>query len=131
MFNWISIYQACWLQTGPKKYEDSDESDSAVGNDSASVVSNLSEQNENVDRKKKKKEQAVDSDNEQGEIEEVDQFETKLDTVLDYIQSTKCGSMRLKHWASLKQALATRFSIEYLLERLVISFVILWHWSFS
>lgn len=85
-------------------------------------MSNQSEQYEKVDRRKKKEEAVESSDNDQLECEEIDQFETKLDTVLDYIQSTKCGGMRVKHWESLRQALGSRFSLEYLVERLVFVF---------
>lgn len=51
---------------------------------------------------------------------EVDDFESKLDQVLDYLQgSVKAAKSRLGHYESLAKALTTRFCLEYLDERLV------------
>ncbi len=54
---------------------------------------------------------------------EVDDFESKLDQVLDYLQgSVKAAKSRLGHYESLAKALTTRFCLEYLDERLVLLF---------
>lgn len=53
------------------------------------------------------------------ELEEIDDFEAKVELVLDQLQSSKSARSRLQHYESLGKALTTRFCFDYFDNRLV------------
>lgn len=100
----------------PNKVEESDDSDSAL-NDTASVNSYCSSSRaENEETNNGKKDTPVNQDDleDDSDIDPINDFESKFDLVLDYLQSSKSGKSRQMHYESLSKALTTRFCLDLL-----------------
>ena len=105
----------------PNKVEESDDSDSAL-NDTASVNSYCSSSRaENEETNNGKKDTPVNQDDleDDSDIDPINDFESKFDLVLDYLQSSKSGKSRQMHYESLSKALTTRFCLDLLDNRFV------------
>lgn len=116
----------CYFLGRGQKEDHSSDSDSAVNEaDSSkwSVMSNPSSPEEGASSSsaagagQDHKENGHQSHATEDDQSEIDDFEQKLELVLDQLQGSKSGRQRVQHFESLNKALTTRFCFDYFANR--------------